>query len=296
LRRSASSEGTWFETETAASTSVEPEQSAPGSESREVAAREVSPASVQESSTVREEEAGGAIASVVQIGARPPVEAGLGSSPSGSDLVSGEDLAGASEPGSGLRDAAALLSPSPTPVVPSVRESGADAGAVAVRRVTVSRRGKRDFNHTWASEDVAIMRAEHAKYLGVYRQAWRERDPQGSYRLVFSAFIARALEEALDEVGEWVETIRNDARKVPVLGGREQVGVVWPVALDDRLVDLCESFDRSLLPAGFGLTKQHVASAAILHGLRSVPTWVLSVPNDDRFSVPAAGDGRLRKD
>lgn len=170
-----------------------------------------------------------------------------------------------------------------------------DAPPGEVRRVEVSKRGKRDFNYSWARADVAVMRAAHGKYMPLYRRMWQERDPGGSYRLVFSAFVARALMEAFNDVDAWVHTIRNDARKEPVEGGREQVGLVWPVEVENLVVEAWETFDRGRLPSGFALTKQHLASAAILHGLKSADRWVLAVGNDDRFNVPVRNDGRLRE-
>lgn len=163
-----------------------------------------------------------------------------------------------------------------------------------VRRVEVSKRGKRDFNYTWARVDVKQMRDAYRHYLPLYSRMWQQRDPGGSYRLVFSAFVAKALRVAFEDFSPWLSTIRNDARKEPVAGGREQVGLVWPVEVERQVVEAWETLDRSWFPEGFALTKQNLASAAILYGLGSADRWVLSVGNDDRFNIPVDSDGRLR--
>ena len=167
-------------------------------------------------------------------------------------------------------------------------------GQPGVRQVVISKRGKRDFNYSWPKEDVQAMKAAWARYRPMYRQHWKAVDPAGSYGLVFSAFVAVALQEALGEPGEWLGTVRNDARKEPVVGGRSQVGLVWPVEVEEQVVALWEAVDPEVFGEGFAVTKQHLAAAAILHGLKSADRWYLSVPNDDRFSVPVAADGRLR--
>lgn len=170
------------------------------------------------------------------------------------------------------------------------------AATTQTRRVATSKRGKRDYNYSWPSVDVRRMREAHERWRGPYRTYWTEADPHGTYRLNFSSFVARALLEAFStDLGTWLPTVRNDARREPVGGGREQVGLVWPVEVENYVVETWETLDRSQFPDGFHLTKQHLAAAAILHGLESVRGWVLSVPNDDRFNVPVPGDGRLKE-
>lgn len=182
------------------------------------------------------------------------------------------------------------------PVVPTASSTPVKAPEIpaGVRRVEVSKRGKRDFNYSWPKVDVAVMREAWETYRPLYRRYWADRDPGGAYRLVFSAFVAHALQVAFEDMDAWVDTIRNDARKQPVEGGREQVGLVWPVEVENRIIDVWETFDKSRLPAGFSLTKQHLAAAAILYGLRTANEWYPEVGNDDRFSIPVESDGRLR--
>lgn len=196
---------------------------------------------------------------------------------------------------------ASLTEPPLGQAVPSDAEAWTTDGLVApdtapgnVRRVVASKRNKRDFNYSWPRTDVEQMRAAHKAFAPLYRKYWEDRDPDGAYRLVFSAFVARALQVAFEDPTPWVSSIRNDARKEPIAGGQQQVGLVWPVAVERSVVDAFEDFDMSLLPEGFALTKQHLAAAAILHGLKSVKEWVLFVPNDDRFNMPVDADGRLQ--
>jgi hypothetical protein len=164
-----------------------------------------------------------------------------------------------------------------------------------VRRVVSSKRGKRDYNYSWPKDDLAVMRKVFQHYVPLYRRYWAGRDPGGNYRLTFSPFVARALQEAFKDPTGWLSTVRNDARKEPIVCGREQVGLVWPASVEEQVVDLWETLDRDLFPEGFLLTKQHLAAAAILEGLKTVEEWFSTVANDDRFSVPVASDGRLRE-
>lgn len=163
-----------------------------------------------------------------------------------------------------------------------------------VRDIAVSKRGKRDYNYSWPKDDVAQMQAAWEHYRPLYRRYWQAQNPRGAYKLARSPFFAQALLEAFRNPSAWLETVRNDARKEPLIGGREQVGLVWPVEVEEQVVDLFETLDRSQFPAGFSLTKQHLAAAAILHGLASAERWYLTVPNDDRHSIPVETDGRLK--
>lgn len=163
-----------------------------------------------------------------------------------------------------------------------------------VRDIAVSKRGKRDYNYSWPKDDVAQMQAAWEHYRPLYRRYWQAQNSRGAYKLARSPFFAQALLEAFRNPSAWLDTIRNDARKEPLLGGREQVGLVWPVEVEEQVVDLFETLDRSQFPAGFALTKQHLAAAAILHGLASAEQWYLTVPNDDRHSIPVETDGRLK--
>lgn len=177
---------------------------------------------------------------------------------------------------------------SPTPAT--------DGGGVAVkvRRVAVSKRGKRAYTYAWATTDVKVMRDEWKRLRPVYRKHFASADPEGEYRLGFSSFLAVAVAEGLKTPAAWLGQVRNDARKERPTGGREQVGLVWSVTTEAAVIDAFEEMDARDWPSGFSLTKQNLAAAAILHGLRTADTWILSVPNDDRFSVPVETDGRLK--
>lgn len=162
------------------------------------------------------------------------------------------------------------------------------------RRVLITKRGKKDYTYSWAKSDVAEMKDAWRRWRSLYNQHWTTVDPEGEYRLVWSSFLAAAVTRGLADPQAWIGSVRNDARKQRVEGGSQQVGLVWPVAVDRAVVDVWEEYEGASWPDGFSLTKQNVAAAAILHALKSVEEWVFLVPNDDRFSVPVEDDGRLR--
>lgn len=180
------------------------------------------------------------------------------------------------------------------PSLAGIALSPPSAPPANVARIKASKRGKRDVNYSWPKRDYAAMQAAWEECKPLYSRYWRREDPGGAYRLGFSAFVAKAMLVAFENPDAWLDTVRNDGRLEPVEGGRQQVGLVWPVEVENQVIDLWESLDRSRFPAGFSLTKQHLAAAAILHGLETRGEWLLQVGNDDRFSVPVEGDGRLR--
>lgn len=165
----------------------------------------------------------------------------------------------------------------------------------SVRRVQLSHRRKSDAAFSWPVADMEALRAAHKTWSAPYRRYWREQDPQGKYRLTFSSFLASAIVWACQRPDEWFSTVRNDARKEPIAGGRLQVGVKWPTEMDDFLEEMWEEADPSLFPSGFVLTKSHLALAAALYGIGSAGEWVLSCSNDDRYSVPTEDDGRVKR-
>lgn len=190
-----------------------------------------------------------------------------------------------------------LVDPLPAPLVP-VDAAVADqppAELHTTRTNIVSKRGKRDYNYSFPKEDANRMRDAYAYFRPLYRRHWKTVHQDSTRKLVLSTFLAHALHVAFLDPPAWLGMVRNDARKEPVLGGREQMGLVWPVEVEEQVVDLFESLDRSpQFPEGFSLTKQHMVAAAILYGLSSAEDWFLDVRNDDRYSPPTQADGRLR--
>lgn len=169
----------------------------------------------------------------------------------------------------------------------------ASAARTGTRKAMVSNRGKSDAVFRWPEVDAAAVEQAHKRHVRLYREHHRSLDPSGVYRLSLSPFTATALERALDQPREWLHTVRNDGRKERVPGGTRQVGLIWPVALAERLHEMWEDLDIEMSVDGFALTKANLAIAGILHSLARVEEWVMDVPNDDRFSEPTALDGRV---
>lgn len=175
----------------------------------------------------------------------------------------------------------------------------ADVPVAVVKRSEVSLRGKREISLQVPTSSAQVMQVAYRSARPAYRKAKVEVDPAGDYRLTLSAFLGQALNFALDNPHQWVESIPNDARndvsaqRVP----RKQMGLIWPVATVSRFHESWEVLEAGVAwPEGFSLTKANLAATGILWALEYVDQWVGDVPNDDRLSEPVVGDGRLRQD
>lgn len=167
--------------------------------------------------------------------------------------------------------------------------------APAARKRAVSNRGKQNAIFRWPKSDALAVKTALRRAAPVYRAHHDAADPGSKHLLSMSPFTAAALSRALDHVGEWVDTVRNDGRKEPLDGGTTQVGLIWDKALCDRLHETWERLDLERSTDSFALTKANLAIAGILHEIGRAEQWVLDVPNDDRFTEPTAADGRVRR-
>lgn len=164
-------------------------------------------------------------------------------------------------------------------------------------RSGVTLRGKRETSLLLPVTSLDAMQAAYRSARSTYRSVKTQQDPGGNYRLTRSAFLGRALDYALDHPGDWVADVPNDARNTPAdRVPRKQIGLHWPAALVDRFHESWEVLEAEVdWPAGFTLTKANLAGTGILWSLGRVGEWLADTPNDDRFSEPVAGDGRLRR-
>lgn len=197
----------------------------------------------------------------------------------------------ASDTAQAADDATATLK---IPTLPSRQEPTVESVAT---RSGVTLRGKRETSLLLPVTSLDTMQAAYRSARSTYRSVKTQQDPGGNYRLTRSAFLGRALDYALDHPGDWVADIPNDARNTPAdRVPRKQIGLHWTASLVDRFHESWEVLEAEVdWPAGFTLTKANLAGTGILWALGRVGEWLADTPNDDRFSEPVAGDGRLRR-
>lgn len=162
------------------------------------------------------------------------------------------------------------------------------------RHAGVSARGKQDVTFAWATEDWKPVQDAFRRSRSQYRLSWSAGQPGQKFQLSISPFTATAVMWGLRDPQVWLSSVRNDARRDRAAAvRRQQVGLVWPTEVLDAVQQAWEDLELADWPDGFALTKANLVAAAAIWAVTRVEDWLMRVPNDDRFSVPLPGDGRL---